>query len=256
MKIWRKYQDYLFNGEWHIHTNFTDGTGSIAEYSEKAVELGIPLLAFTEHVRKELNYDFRQFLNEINIARRNFPSLIILSGCEAKVLPDGKLNCPSHILEKVDYKLFAFHSFPVNIEKYILSIKNVINNYDIDTWAHPGLFLKKNPNLTMPENELNNIFKIMSLNKISLEINLKYNLPQIDWIKKYKSISQDGLLIFGGDIHSIEDLYISWQIKQNLQKKWNNLNTKERDSQLFEVWFIENYPNSVKIMKTNPDYQY
>jgi DNA polymerase (family 10)/putative hydrolase len=85
MKTWKKYVDYLLEGEWHIHTNYTDGKNTVFEYCEKAVEIGIPLLAFTEHVRKELTYDFNQFLNEIEEAREEF-DLIILSGCEAKVL--------------------------------------------------------------------------------------------------------------------------------------------------------------------------
>jgi predicted glycosyltransferase len=44
------------------------------------------------------------------------------------------------------------------------------------------------------------------------------------------------------------------------KEKFNNISTKYIESKIdltsFSVWFIENYPESAKIMKNNPDYQY
>jgi len=207
MKTWQKYQDYLSSGQWHIHTNFTDGKNTVLEYSKRAVELGIPLLAFTEHVRLELEYDFRTLLNEIENARRKFPHLIILSGCEAKVLPDGTLDCSAEILNKVDYKLFCFHSFPGDVEKYLSALKRVIREYPVDAWAHPGLFFKKNKNLMLSDNQLQQVFEALNSNNILLEKNARYSLPSEDWIRKYLTISNGNPFVFGRDIHSVNDLH-------------------------------------------------
>lgn len=65
MKTWQRYPEFLIKGEWHVHTCYTDGQNTIDECCQKAVEIGIPLIAFTEHVRKNLNYDFHNFLNDI-----------------------------------------------------------------------------------------------------------------------------------------------------------------------------------------------
>lgn len=216
MSIINKYREYLFSGEWHIHTNFTDGKNSILEYAEKAVELRVPLVAFTEHVRKKLNYDFSQFLNEIDLARKEFPSLIILSGCEAKVLPDRSLDCDDAILEKVDYKTFGFHFFCENITEYFLALRNILANYDMDAWVHPGLFFKRNGNFLIPYTELDNIFKLMKATNTSLEMNLKYKLPNKDWIGRYKKETNNGHVVFGGDVHDTGDFYYLWKLKREM----------------------------------------
>lgn len=210
--------DYLSSGEWHIHTNFTDGKSSVLEYAERAVELGIPLLAFTEHVRLELEYNFDELLNEIEVARGNFPQLIILSGCEAKVLPDGTLDCSREILDKVDYKLFAFHSFPDDVKIYLSAFNKVISEYPVDAWAHPGLFLKKNKKLVLGDNELQRIFEILNKNNVLLEINFKHNLPVTGWITKYLEVTNNQPVVFGGDIHTVSELELSLKIKNEWQE--------------------------------------
>ena len=255
MKIWQKYPDYLFNGEWHIHTNFTDGTGSIAEYAETAVELGIPLLAFTEHVRKELDYDFGQFLNEINIAREKYPDLVILSGCEAKVIQDGCLDCRDDILKKVEHRVFAFHSFSESLDKYLTALENVLINHNVDAWAHPGLFFKKHSNILMPDKKLSELFRLMKKAGVLLEVNLKYKLPSIDWLTKYPRETTNNPVVFGGDVHSVEDLCLFWKIKNDFKKHSTKSLSKRIDGAVFMSWFVDNYPDSVKIMKENPDYQ-
>jgi hypothetical protein len=47
---------------------------------------------------------------------------------------------------------------------------------------------------------------------------------------------------------------------QNLKEEWQKRSEKmlseKIDVTAFMVWFIENYPESVKVMKENPEYQY
>jgi len=213
MKVWQKYQDYLFRGEWHIHTNFTDGKNSVSEYAERAVELGIPLLAFTEHVRLKLQYSFDKLLNEIEKARKRFPRLIILSGCEAKVLPDGTLDCCKAILDKVDHRLFAFHSFPADIETYLFALNKVVKECAVDAWAHPGLFFRKHKNLVIGVDDLQQVFEVMNRNDILLEKNCRYDLPSADWLKEYLMTSNNKPTISGWDVHSVNDLDRARRVK-------------------------------------------
>jgi len=201
MKTWKKYIDYLLVGEWHIHTSYTDGNNSVFEYCEKAIEVGIPLLTFTEHVRKNLNYDFNSFLNEVEKAREEF-DLIILSGCEAKVLPNGELDVEEWILREVDYPIFAFHSFPEDIDIYIESLNSVLRNRYVNAWAHPGAFLSRN-GLELPERDLIYIFKLMGKQDVLLEMNRKYSVPSEKWISVARNYTVR--LVNGNDIHSIEE---------------------------------------------------
>lgn len=201
MKTWKKYDSYLLEGEWHIHTSYTDGKSTVFEYCEKAIEMEIPLLAFTEHVRENLTYDLNIFLNDIEKAREEF-NLVVLSGCEAKVLPNGEIDVEKQILKELDYPIFAFHSFPADIDKYIECLKSVLKNEYVNTWAHPGSFLLRH-NLKVPEDQLVEVFKLMSKKEILFEINRKHTLPE-NWqniAEKYNV-----KMVNGSDAHSVDEI--------------------------------------------------
>lgn len=208
MKTWKKYESYLLEGEWHIHTNYTDGKCTIFEYCEKAVQIGIPLLAFTEHVRKCIEYDFEDFIANFEKAKDDF-DLILLSGCEAKVLPDGELDVEEQILREIDYPIFAFHSFPDDINKYVECLKNVLKNKYINAWAHPGSFLLRH-NLKLPEDHLVEVLKLMNRHEVLFELNSKHRLPE-NWKNAAKKYNVK--MVKGSDAHCAKDLEISRQIK-------------------------------------------
>ncbi|MCP3680812.1 MAG: hypothetical protein GY782_11380, partial [Gammaproteobacteria bacterium] len=54
---------------------------------------------------------------------------------------------------------------------------------------------------------------------------------------------------------ALELLNIS-NLKEEWQKRRQKMLSEQIDVTAFMVWFIENYPESVDTMKTNPDYQY
>lgn len=205
MKIWKKYQHLLLKGEWHVHTSYTDGYNSVDDYCKKAESLGIPLVAFTEHVRRKLNYDFTSLLNDIDKAKEDY-DLIILSGCETKVLPDGLLDVDDDILKQVDYPIFAFHSFPKDLNLYIDSLSSVLENKYVNSWAHPCQFLKKE-GFELSDNELEDIFFIMKKNDILLEINRKYSLPSKRWIDLAMNFKIN--FVCGSDVHDLNSLRLN-----------------------------------------------
>ncbi len=57
-------------------------------------------------------------------------------------------------------------------------------------------------------------------------------------------------------IAKIKDLAQIDEIKEKYQEKRNNLMSEMIDGTAFLTWFIESYPESKRIMKENPDYQY
>jgi predicted glycosyltransferase len=57
-------------------------------------------------------------------------------------------------------------------------------------------------------------------------------------------------------IAKIKELLSFPNLKQEFQKRREKMLSEKIDVMAFMVWFIENYPESVRIMKDNPDYQY
>jgi len=56
--------------------------------------------------------------------------------------------------------------------------------------------------------------------------------------------------------NKIEELINTPNLKKEWQKRRQKMLADKIDVTAFMVWFIENYPQSVNIMKENPDYQY
>ena len=52
------------------------------------------------------------------------------------------------------------------------------------------------------------------------------------------------------------DLLKKKNLKKDFQQRRVKIMEDKIDVTAFMVWFIENYPKSVKVMKENPDYQY
>jgi putative hydrolase len=203
MKGWSRYQSYLASGEWHIHTNYTDGKNSVDEYCRKAAELGMPLIAFTEHVRKKLTFNFDDLQRDIEKAREDYPKLIILSGCESKVLVDGSLDVSDDIIEQCDIVLMAIHSFPRDKDLYLKALTRALSNPDVDIWAHPGLFLIKT-GFKLTDKEIREVLISLKDADVLLEINRRYGLPPVDWINLGRCLGIK--FVIGSDVHDLSSL--------------------------------------------------
>jgi len=200
-KNWMGYADYLMRGEWHIHTSYTDGENSVDEYCRKAVLIGVPLLVFSEHVRIKMDYDFYKLLNEIEIARGEYPELVILPGCEAKVLSNGSLDVSEDVLDACEIVLMAFHSFPADVDMYLAALEIALANPRVDIWAHPGLFLVRN-NIVLDVDRIAHILELAVDNDVLIEINKRYNLPLKEWLY---ALVEGVMFVRGGDVHRVED---------------------------------------------------
>lgn len=82
------------------------------------------------------------------------------------------------------------------------------------------------------------------------------SLPLMGYLKEEK---ENGLLFHFSNSDGVLDKALELLNIPNLKKEWQNRRQKmlsdKIDVTAFMVWFIENYPDSAKIMKENPDYQ-
>jgi DNA polymerase (family X) len=106
-----------FRGQLHEHTTWSDGTASIREMAEAAIQRGYAYLAITDHSRSlqianGLSRDrLLEQLEEIaglrdELSRRGFT---LLSGIEADILADGSLDCEDDLLARLDIVVGSVH---------------------------------------------------------------------------------------------------------------------------------------------------
>ena len=219
MRHWKIKDKYIKCGDFHVHTNYTDGKNTVLEYCQKAQENNLKLIAFTEHVRKNLTYNYEAFIADIFHAKDEFDDIKILSGCEAKVLDvDGELDAPEEVLDQCDIVIGVFHSFKYKDKKnYLTALEAMLRNPAVTIWGHPTLFAKKN-NIKLEEDVFREIINICIKNKVLIERNLKYTVSDANFIKL--AVNRGAKFVVGSDAHSISDLLSINKLKE----EWNWIN--------------------------------
>jgi DNA polymerase (family 10)/putative hydrolase len=203
MRNWERYRNHLQRGDWQLHTDYTDGRSSIKEYFDEATNRGCNFLFFSEHVRKELTYDYLAFKEEV-YRIGSFYEIDFAVGAEVKVLPDMSLDISESILKEVDLLSFSYHSkYFSTKEEYIKSIINVLSNNRVDIWAHPTSYQNwLGFDLNRQDYEL--IFETMKINNVVYEFNKKYPLPSLIELQIVKEMNL--VCTFSSDAHHKSEL--------------------------------------------------
>lgn len=205
MKKWQNYSKYLCTGDWHCHTKHTDGRNTVMEMCRQAEKNGLELIAFTEHVRRSLTYDFGMLVKDVKIARKKFPKLKILAGCEAKVLDtQGSLDVSEETLGKCDIVLATFHSFQHSGKKELESaLKNMLANPRVDIWTHPITFFQKYP---LCKKDAHEIIEMCIKNNVLIEDNKKPAHRSPNFIEACRKMGAK--IATGSDAHGVDELLI------------------------------------------------
>jgi DNA polymerase (family 10) len=105
-----------FRGQLHEHTTWSDGTGTVRQMAEAAMERGYEYLAITDHSRtlavaNGLNRERHLAqLEEIATVNAELSGRItLLAGLEADILQDGSLDCDVDILQRLDIVVGSVH---------------------------------------------------------------------------------------------------------------------------------------------------
>jgi DNA polymerase (family 10) len=102
-------------GDLHMHSVWSDGRDSVEAMVQMCRSLGHEYIAITDHsphsaAARNLSVDgvARQG-EEIARLREQYPDITILHGCEVDILPDGRLDFPDRVLERLDIVLASLH---------------------------------------------------------------------------------------------------------------------------------------------------
>ncbi len=193
---------YLF----HLHTNYTDGLNNIKDYFCYASKEQFETVVFTEHVRKNITYNFDDFYNEIKRIENNFETIKAVVGVESKILPDGSIDIPDSILPKIDVLCFACHSFPDDINLYSDAFKKIFADTKwkafIRVWVHPGRFIER---IGLSRHNID-IFQSLINTAINEGVLIENNLKQELLLRNIIESLPSGSLVVGHDAHSVSEL--------------------------------------------------
>ena len=122
-------------GDLHVHSDWTDGTASIANMAAAAQACGYAYMALTDHSRRQTMshgldpVKVARQLREIDKINGAFKGFTILKGIEVDILKDGELDLPDATLAQLDVVIASVHSFfdlprEAQTQRMILAMRN------------------------------------------------------------------------------------------------------------------------------------
>jgi DNA polymerase (family 10) len=194
-------------GDLHVHTDWSDGQGSIAAMALAAKALGYQYIAITDHSRGRgiahgLDLErLRRQIGEIRQLNQQLEDIHILSGIEVDIKTDGSLDLPAELLADVDIVVAAIHSgMTQSQEQMTKRILGAIENPDVDVIAHPTCRLLGEREPVAVDMEI--VFKAAAKYNKALEINATPSRLDLKDIHAQRAHELGVKLVLGTDAHS------------------------------------------------------
>ena len=198
-------------GDLHMHSTWSDGAHSIEEMVEACIAKGYKYMAITDHSQylKVANGLTRERLlqqkEEIKKLNEKYEDILILSGVEMDILPDGTLDYEDDLLADMDFVIASIHSaFSQPREKIMERLSSALKNAHVDLIAHPtGRKIGRREGYDV---DIDMLIELAKETNTALELNANPN--RLDLKAEYLRKAQDaGVKIFiNTDAHKKETL--------------------------------------------------
>jgi DNA polymerase (family 10) len=202
-------------GDLHCHSKWDGGKNSIEEIANYAIKMGYEYVGIADHTKflkiehgldeKKLRERNKE-IDKINTqyAIRN-TKLRILKGCEANILPDGKIDIDDECLKEQDFVIAGVHSrFKMSKEEMTERIIRAMKNPNVDIISHPtGRLIQKRGEY---EIDFDKILKVAKETGTILEINSypeRLDLNDLN-IKKTKEMGVK--MVINTDAHHVDQM--------------------------------------------------
>jgi DNA polymerase (family X) len=131
-------------GDLHAHSDWSDGTASIADMAAAAKDRGYAYLAITDHsqhvsVAHGLGaVRLSRQIDEIDRLNDTLDGFVVLKGIEVDILADGRLDLPDKILSRLDVVVASVHyKFDLTRHAQNERIIRAMDNRHVSILGHP-----------------------------------------------------------------------------------------------------------------------
>ena len=131
-------------GDLHVHTNYSDGKGTIESMAEAAIALGYEYLIFCDHsqslrVANGLSPErLGEKLTAVRETDEKYGEIHLLCGSEVDILKDGTLDYEDDLLAELDFVVASVHtSFGVGEKAMTERIVRAMNSPYVRAIGHP-----------------------------------------------------------------------------------------------------------------------
>jgi DNA polymerase (family 10) len=194
-------------GALHCHTDYSDGTATIEEMATAAQERGWDYIGISDHsesafyaggLKRDKLLLQREEIDRLNARMKGFR---ILSGIEADILADGRLDYDAAILDSFDYVVGSIHSrFSMDGDAMTKRVLAALDDPHLTILAHPTgrLLLTREPYVIDIEAVLEKAVRV----GVAVELNADPHRLDLDW-RYCRQAKELGVMIaIGPDAHS------------------------------------------------------
>ncbi len=193
-------------GDLHLHSNFSDGSATMAEMAQAAKDAGLQYIAITDHgspmgmVQGLKEGNIRQYLGLIDEARKTVKGIDILAGSEVDILEDGSLYLPDKILKQLDWVVASVHgNFKLPREQMTERIIRALKNPYVRIFAHPTsrLLLKRDP----IDYDIDAVFRCAADHGVCVEINAATDRLDLNDVLARRAKEAGCMITINSDAH-------------------------------------------------------
>jgi len=192
----------------HCHSNYSDGTATIAEWAEAANGAGYEWIGLSDHSQSApfamgLRPDAigRQHA-EIDRVNAEVPGIRVLKGVESDILADGRLDYDPATLDRFDFVIGSIHSrFGLDQTEMTKRVLTAMDDPHLAILGHPTgrLLLSREPYPL----DLDAVFRKAAERGIAIEVNADPHRLDLDWRLVRRARALGVRFSIGPDAHSV-----------------------------------------------------
>jgi DNA polymerase (family 10) len=199
-------------GDFHSHTELTDGHNSLEEMAEAARKRGYEYLAVTDHspslriARGLSQADLLKHVAHMQRLNKTFGRRFqLLAGSEVDILPDGRLDYPDAVLEQLDVVVGSVHSAFAQPEATMTArIRRALGNRFLTILGHPtGRLLGRREPYAV---DLSAVIGAAKASGAALEMNGFPDRLDLESAPARQAMQQGVTLALSTDSHRVEHL--------------------------------------------------
>jgi DNA polymerase (family 10) len=200
-------------GDLHVHSEWSDGKGSLEALAEKGKDLGYEYIAVSDHspsvgIAGGLTAEqLDKKIEAIRAINENLKGITLLVGTEVDIKADGKLDYPNELLERCDVVVASVHMGQQQKERAITGrLISAIENEHVDIIGHPSgrIIGRRDPY----EVDMRAVLDAAARTETAMEINAYPNRLDLNdnWSKTAKEIGVK--IAIDSDAHEPEQLKV------------------------------------------------
>lgn len=199
-------------GDLHMHTLYTDGSHSVEQMAQAAIDRGLQYIAITDHskrvsVARGLDEPkvLEQWAHIDRIGKQFQDRLLLLKGIECDILEDGSLDLSDQCLAQADWVTASVHfGFKQSKQQITDRILGAIAHRSVHSISHPsGRLLSRR---VAYDYDLTAVIQAAKEHDKCLEINANPHRLDLNDLQAAAAAQAGVTLVINTDAHSIDNL--------------------------------------------------